>query len=166
MSQTNFRGTLQLGYLRQTILDLKKEHTRWCKHLDKFAVSVNVVVPSPSMLVYAGAHSWAGQYHRDPHRCIYSLPYALLYSDYADEVVAHEVCHAFAKCIEPTSDWHGEFFKFLIRRVCNFPNHKPSHDYSIPKAKGLGVFLRLQVQIHPIEGLVLDHKPRKKKSKS
>lgn len=133
--------------------DVWFQHHLWWDRLTGALKRVTpIVTPKPSLVFFAGPSKWAGRYRSLPHRITYSLPYALLNS--YEETIAHEMCHAFAKRIEPKSAWHGELFRFLMQHGCGFADHACCHDYNVKQAETLGRALQIELRLRPIKNVI------------
>lgn len=101
----------------------------------------------PTMMLTLGLPSRvAGCYFTGHHLCAYSLSYVIVTRRHYEETVAHEVCHAYTKICFPFAKWHGEFFKYLMWRVCGFSGHKTRHSYDHKTAAKVQQLLLLERQ--------------------
>lgn len=127
-----------------------KWHDEYCDRLERFtAIYGNGVrLGRPTACIYLRGTRAAGKYFARArkkskfrtHECVYMLPYMLLHPDHAEQIVAHECCHAYQFQVNRDSEWHGDLFKFLLSNICNKPA-LTYHQMNVAKARALGEIL-------------------------
>lgn len=136
-------------HLNKYIDYVHDRHAYWCDVLKAFACEQGVsVCTTPDLfLLVDKAPRWAGKYVQRKHMCVYVIPYAISEGVKAyDPTIAHEVCHAYQNCWRlphERTQWHGEFFHFLLRYVCKQDSGR-CHPYDIKRAKLVAEFLSMK----------------------
>lgn len=110
---------------------LHERHLFYFDVLARFCQTIAIpIIECPDLMVvaYCKSAKTGGYYDRRKHRIMLLLPLRMLRKDDYDEVVAHEMCHAFgvhinARC-NAKFQWHGELFYFLLNIVCEKPKAK------------------------------------------
>lgn len=98
---------------------LEQRHAFWFDHLTDWCTANRIPATKlPSLEIAYKPSKWAGRYYSANHKCEYAIAYTMLYGESTDEVVAHEMCHAFQANVSPGCEWHGEIFRFLLKTVC------------------------------------------------
>jgi len=109
-------------------------HNKWCDWLDDFIINAHdatLEFKKPTLEFSSRGGNVAGKYFPTRNVCRYYLPYPLMLGDRYEETVMHEVCHSAAHQIFPAAQWHGDFFHYLTRVVCGYPNHKTCHNHNV-----------------------------------
>jgi len=130
--------------MRELIERTVQWHVKWTTHVHEWAEKQAHPLPLriPSMCFSLKGGRAAGWYKQGYHQCFYSLGYICTCNEAYEEVVAHEVCHAYQWQILPKCKWHGEFFKFLLNNVCGFHKAKTGHNFRVKPTKQLeSIFL-------------------------
>jgi hypothetical protein len=124
---------------------VQQRHGHWSEHLRQFVVSLgkNSVIQPPKCTFFLRGGNVAGHCNMI-HGCSYSLAYACLYAKDFDCTVAHECCHWYQRHAMPHSEWHGEFFLFMLRHVCGFTTAQTKHSMNDSLSRKVGKILTLQ----------------------
>lgn len=131
-----------------------ERHSHWCEVIED-ELGHLFEWQSPLVIFTDRPHRAAAHYHLRTrtarNACEYNTIYAVLVGEAYDETIAHEVCHAAAKQMSPSSSWHGELFLWLMRGVCGFAGHTGRHDYPVDVQKKLAQLKRLKERISACE---------------
>ena len=135
-------NSLPLLQWKRAIEFVKLRHHVWSQHLLEWSERAHpeLNLSAPKCEVWFTAPRKAGMYRTKSKTCVYYLPYAMLEAGF-DSTIAHECCHHFQYLIYPSGKWHGDFFYYLLQRVCGY-NRGRCHNYDVGKAKQLAQFLK------------------------
>jgi hypothetical protein len=120
---------------------LQERHDFWCAHMESYArrtLAATAYIPPRPYLSYTFIMKKRalGTYNSMSHTCHYCLAYLVAVGrERYDETIAHEVVHAYQRCLNPgvKPRWHGELFYFLLRQVCG--KRDATHRFSLTKAE-------------------------------
>jgi len=116
----------------------------WCDRLEEFSEPFVVKkIQRPKLVFSLKGGRVAGTYVSASHAVVLRLPYLAMLKQRYDEVIAHEVCHAYQIQMMYGCKWHGDFFLFLLRRVCGFQDAIIRHRYRTKPTKILSKVLTL-----------------------
>lgn len=136
--------------MRDLIVKTCDWHVKWTTFVHEWARrhEPDKALKIPSMRFSLEGGRTAGYFRRHERVCVYSLPYVCSITDAYEEVVAHEVCHAYQWQVYPGCKAHGEFFRFMLNVVCGFKKAKHTHSFRTKPTKQLqAVFVLHQSQI-------------------
>lgn len=137
---SNDNGVMTLD---EAVEMLRDEHDAWHARIASWADETHgVVIPRPRAEIVTRTAKWSAQYSPSSATCSYQIGYVLLVGREYRETVAHEMVHHAQKLVMPESQWHGDFFKYLLRFVCGFRGAKTTHSESPRAARLLGETVR------------------------
>lgn len=146
--------------IKATISKIEEYHDEWYNHLDAFMRSLRSAKTAlrstkPAIYFYVGqgTKKFCGRYHMHDitlvnHYVVYGLPQAMLDVVWFNEVVAHEMCHAFAKHSRIESKWHGDLHNFLMHQVCDIEDSDAT--MCVEVISKFGKLLRLILKDEPV----------------
>lgn len=121
---------------------IRQRHDYWCNRVSTWLQCQQLsVCDMPSCdISWLGGRA-CGKYFSAHHACRYYLPYAMMLgmNEY-DSTIAHEVVHAYQRCLLPEAlmSYHGESFYIMMRLACGFRNQMThTHSYSVKRARAV-----------------------------
>ena len=132
--------------LTQIKAQLSDWHIKYCLKLTKL-LPTGDSPRWPAAQIFLGhpKQNLGGQYRPRKHVCRYAICYAITLADSGqfEQIVAHEVCHAFQRAtFKGAQRWHGEHFHYLMS-VCGYsPFNQRCHKHSNVKAAKVWTLLR------------------------
>src|SRR6187399_464816 len=126
---------------------IRDRHIYWCERVRKWLLSQNIqtcAMPACD-LSWLGGRA-AGKYFTSNHTCRYYLPYAMVLGiDSYDETIAHEVVHAYQRCLLPSPfkmKYHGESFFIMMKLACGYLKHSHFHQYPVKQVRAVAKALK------------------------
>lgn len=117
---------------------LRQRHEYWCERVRSWLISQGVdnIKAAPTCDVSWRGERACGKYFTKTHTCRYYLPYVMMLGiEEYDDTIAHEVVHAYQRCLLPRCKYHGESFYIMMKLACGYDLKKHTHCYSVRDAK-------------------------------
>lgn len=124
---------------------IERQHAEYYQRLLQLAEPYALRLPElPTIQIVDSVFVHCGQYNPRENVCQYSLPYCVYDGSGYVNTIAHELCHAFADCINANGAAHGAEFKFLISLAlpgCD-PDKEVYHNYPIARVMDIAEQLK------------------------
>jgi hypothetical protein len=140
------------------IIDQTMDNIVWwhhcaCKRLNVYSKNLGIKAKEPIFLVIPKATKSVGLYQPPYHRCVYSLPWAILAAEKYRETVIHECVHGYQYQWYPKCQAHGDQFFFMLRMLMGQTNAKRTIKLDYRKAKKLSLFLKVLLDESTMQNL-------------
>lgn len=136
---------------------IRMRHDYWCFRVDAWLLKQGLTprLPPSCEMSWLGGRA-CGKYYSRQHKCKYYLPYAMMLGiDEYDDTIAHEVVHAYQRCLMPRCKFHGESFYILMRLACGYDLKTHTHSYSVRTARHIEKMLAPVKKLFEAAGVTL-----------